>query len=184
MAGAAATAVEAGSVGRREAVLRARYRSNRVPHVTAADGANGSSGGSGGQGGGGAGGSGGPSICVFYKGIAPTTNGLMFTTGSVGQGGAGGQGMVQAQPGPSGVSGTPALRKFRTNASRRRPSRKSLMTMRLCLAIAAFLSLCATADAQATQARWRRHSPAARTVCRVVASRPPPRSAATRDRCL
>ena len=83
-----------------------QIRSNSCTNRHAGDGASGSSGGPGGQGGGGAGGSGGPSICVFYKGIAPTTNGLMFTTGSVGQGGAGGQGMAQAQPGPSGVSGT------------------------------------------------------------------------------
>ena len=80
-------------------------RSNSCSTRSGGAGAKGSSGGLGGQGGGGAGGSGGPSICVFYKGIAPTTNGLTCTAGSVGQGGAGGQGIAQAQPGPSGVSG-------------------------------------------------------------------------------
>lgn len=69
------------------------------------NGAGGSSGGPGGRGGGGAGGSGGPSICVFYKGIAPTTNGVIFVTGSVGQGGTGGLGVLQAESGPAGIEG-------------------------------------------------------------------------------
>lgn len=76
------------------------------PTYTAGTGANGSSGGQGGKGGGGAGGSGGPSVCIFYKGISPTTNGLQCTTGSVGLGGVGGQGFSQAPTGPSGVGGT------------------------------------------------------------------------------
>lgn len=69
------------------------------------NGAAGSAGGPGGQGGGGAGGSGGPSICVFYKGTAPTTNGVIFAPGLGGLGGAGGQGATQAASGSSGIVG-------------------------------------------------------------------------------
>jgi hypothetical protein len=81
---------------------RSTYCSTRQ----AGRGADGAWGGWGGTGGGGSGGTGGPSMCVFYKGTAPTTNNLQCFTGQVGLGGLGGWGVVRAPSGPAGVSGT------------------------------------------------------------------------------
>ncbi|MFZ5471174.1 MAG: MopE-related protein [Myxococcota bacterium] len=68
-------------------------------------GADGAGGGVGGRGGGGAGGSGGPSICIVYKGSAPTTSANSCTNGTPGSGGFGGtNGLQPAATGTTGIT--------------------------------------------------------------------------------
>jgi hypothetical protein len=71
----------------------------------AGNGAGGAAGGSGGQGGGGSGGNGGPSICVFYRGAAPTLSGGSCNPAPPSAGGGGGSnGQSNASSGPQGLS--------------------------------------------------------------------------------
>jgi hypothetical protein len=75
-------------------------------NISAGNGASGSAGGAGGRGGAGAGGTGGPSVCIVYKGGAPTTSGTQCTNGGGGAGGPGGtNGSQQAPQGTAGVTG-------------------------------------------------------------------------------
>ena len=65
----------------------------------------GGQGGTGGQGGGGAGGTGGASVCIVYKGTAPTTAANTCVNGGGGSGGAGGSnGAASAPAGTAGVT--------------------------------------------------------------------------------
>jgi hypothetical protein len=104
--GAGGDGGDGGSGGPVGAGAGGQVASNGCSTRSGGSGAWGSAGGPGGRGGGASGGTGGPSVCIIYKGGAPTTQGTQCTNGGGGVGGNGGSNGLQAAPkGTDGVVG-------------------------------------------------------------------------------